>query len=218
MSDGDSETQSDRETHETDDTQDVPPLAASVKTLQEAVQLSIAAGFSKKSLFIFSRALRAFEITNKRRLSADEVKGAFSLWWQTARPSLPPDADFDEFRFVFMDTFGKTKVALGANPMDEAIRRADSMPPPPQATRYPSRGLKRLVSTCVHLGTLAGDSTFFLSVRDAARILRTKDRNKASAMLAGLVQDGVLILIEKGKSGGKRASRFRISRPAPGAS
>lgn len=211
MSNGDLEKQRDRETHDVQDTQDVPPLAASVGTLQEAVQLSLADGFSKKSLFIFSRALRAFEVTNKRRLPPDEVESAFSLWWHTAKHLLPSEADFDEFRFLFMDTFSKTKVALGANPLDEAIRRADSMTLPPQASLYESPKLKRLVAVCCHLGQMAGNGTFFLGVRDAARILRTKDRNGASAMLAGLVRDGVLILIEKGKSGGKRASRFRIA-------
>jgi hypothetical protein len=216
MSNGDTEKQSYRDTDGTQETQDVPPLAASVKTLPEAVQLSLKTGLTKNSLFLFSRALRAFETTNQRRLPPKEVEVAFSLWWSTAKPLLPPDADFDEWRFVFLDTFEKTKVALGANPLDEAIRRADSNPPPPQAARYTSPGIKRLISVCYHLGSLAGDGTFFLSVRDSAQIFGTKSLPEASAMLVGLVWDGVLDIVTPGKPGGKKATRFRFNFAASG--
>jgi hypothetical protein len=176
-------------------------------TLPEAVQLSLKAGLNKNSLFNFSHALRAFEITSNRRLPPKEVEVAFSLWWSTAKPA----TDFDEWRFVFLNTFKKTRVALGANPLNEAIRRADSKPPPPQAARYPSPRLKRLLSACYHLGSLAGDGTFFLGVRDAARIFGAKSRSEASAMLAGLVRDGVLVVVTPGKPGGKKATRFGVS-------
>ena len=51
------------DTDETQETEDVPPLAACVKTLPETVQLSLIAGLDDKCLFNFARALKAFEIT-----------------------------------------------------------------------------------------------------------------------------------------------------------
>jgi len=48
----------------------------------------------------------------------------------------------------------------------EAIRRADSNPMPPQAKRYSSPKLKRLVAVCCQLQLLQGNSPFFLGVRD----------------------------------------------------
>jgi hypothetical protein len=192
----------------THETEVFRPLAVSIKTLPEAVQLSLEGGLNEKCLFVFARALRAFEITTNRRLSAQDAAAAFALWWNTAKPLLPPDADFDEWRFVFEDTFAKTKVALGANPLDEAIRRADSEPHPPPAGRYASTKLKRLVAVCYHLQQLQGDSPFFLGVRDTAKIMATTNLLKASATLAGFVRDGLLVEVEKGTT--HRATRYRL--------
>jgi hypothetical protein len=116
----DTEKPSDGDADDTQETEEVPPLAACVKTLPEAVQLSLDAGLTEKSLFIFARALKAFEITNNRRLPPLELQAAFVQWWNASKAILPPDADFDEWRFDFEDTFAKTHAALGANPLRES--------------------------------------------------------------------------------------------------
>ena len=216
MRNGDTERQRDGDSDETQDTEDIPPLAASVKTLQEAVQLSLKDGLSENSLFIFSRALKAFEITTKIKLPPAELDSAFSLWWNTAQPALSADADFDEWRLDFLATFAKTRAPLGSNSLAEAIRRADANPPPPQATRYGNLEIRRLVAACYHLQVLQGSSPFILSVRDAARILRMKnfDRanlDRANNVLHGLITDGVLMLVQKGQRAGRRAARFRFN-------
>jgi hypothetical protein len=182
-----------------------------VKTLQEAVQLSLKDDLDEGCLFIFARALKAFEITSNRRLTPAELQSAFALWWSTAKPLLPSDADFDEYRFDFEDTYAKTNAPLGSNSLQEAICRADAGPLPLQAERYVSPKLKRLVAVCYHLQLLQGNSPFFLGVRDAARIAGTKNLYQANAMLSGLVRDGVLIEAEKGTR--KRATRFRFNLP-----
>ena len=211
MSNRETEKQRHGDSEETEETEEVPPLAASVKTLQEAVQLSLKDGLNKNCLFIFARAIKAFEITHDRRLPPAELQSAFSLWWSTANPLLPADADFDEWRFDFEDTFAKTHAALGANSLEEAIRRADTSPLPPQSARYSSPKIKRLVAVCYHLQLLQGNSPFFLGVRAAAKIGGAKGLPQASAWLAGLVRDGVLIEVEKGTR--KRATRFRFNLP-----
>jgi hypothetical protein len=63
-----------RETHETDVSDELPPLAARVTTLQEAVKLSLREGFSEHSVFTFARALKAFEVT-RRAILIDRDKG-----------------------------------------------------------------------------------------------------------------------------------------------
>ena len=213
---GDTEIKRHRDSDGTQVTEEVPPLAACVKTLPEAVQLSLQAGINDTCLFIFARALKAFEITTNRRLRPIEVSGAFAIWWNVAKPQLPPDADFDEWRFDFEATFAKTQAALGANSLQEAIRRTEAGPPPPQAQRYSSPKLRRLVAACYQLQLLQGTSPFFLGVRDAARILGTDNLSQANAMLLGLVRDGILILVEKGTR--KRATRFRFHLPETSAS
>ena len=172
------------DTDGTKEKEDVPPLATSVKTLQEAVQLSLKDGLTENCLFTFARALKAFEITHDCRLPPDELESAFSLWWSAATPLLPPDANFDEWRFDFLETFAKTHAALGANSLEEAVRRAAAGPPPPQAARYASLKIKHLVAVCYHLQLLQGNSPFFLSVRDAAKIAGANGLPQASAWLS----------------------------------
>jgi hypothetical protein len=182
-----------------------------VGTLQDAVQLSIQGGFTIDSLFIFARALKAFEIIHSRRLQPADLQSAFSQWWNAAKALLPEDADFDEYRLIFEDTFAKTKSPLGSNSLEEAIRRADAGPLPPQAERYTSLKIKRLVAVCFQLQLIQGTSPFFISVRDAMKIARASGTTQASAWLNGLVRDGVLVEVEKGTR--KRATRFRFNIP-----
>ncbi|HEU5125103.1 MAG TPA: hypothetical protein VFW05_13695 [Verrucomicrobiae bacterium] len=208
---GDIEKLSNGDSDVTEVTEDVPPLAASVKTLQEAVQLSLKHGLTKDCLFKFSRAIKAFEITHDRRLPPPELQAAFAQWWNAAKPSLPPDAEFDEWRFDFEDTFAKTHAPLGANSLEEAIRRANANPESPHIERYASPKIKRLVCVCYHLQLLQGNSPFFLGVRDAAKIGDATGLTQASAWLAGLVRDGILSVVEKGTR--KRATRFRFNLP-----
>jgi hypothetical protein len=192
----------------------VLPLAACVPTLPKAVEISLANGWTADCLFIFSRALLAFEVTAGINLTAHDLKGAFALWWNSAKAFLPADADYDEYRFTFEDGFAKVRAPWGSNPLAEAIRRADSSSIVPYADRYTSPRIKRVLGVCFHLQALAHDSPFFLSVRDVARIAGIKDLAAASTLPAGLVRDGVLVEVEKGIPGGRRATRYRFKHPS----
>lgn len=199
-------------TDDTQDTDEVPSLAACVKTLQEAAQRSLQGGLRSDCLFVFSRALKAFEVTTGCKLPSAELGNAFSVWWSLAKSLLPSDADFDEYRFDFELTFAKTLAPLGSNSLEIAIHKADSEPPPPQAARYSSPKIKRLVAVCYQLQLLQARSPFFLSVRDAARITDTPSQLlKVSGYLTGLCSDGVLTPVEQGTR--KRAARYRFNLP-----
>jgi hypothetical protein len=208
---GETEIKSLRGGEDTEATDDVPRLAASVSTLQEAVELSLKPTLDDNSLFIFARALKAFEITTNRRLTPADMDRAFSLWWSIAEPQLPQDADFDEYRLDFLDKFDAAKAALGSNSLEEAVRRVDAGQIPARAERFGGLKIKRLVAVCYHLQVLQGTSPFFLSTRDAAKITGAKSHWLAAAWLSGLVRDGVLIEVKKGTRGS--ATRFRFNAP-----
>jgi hypothetical protein len=180
--------------------------------LQEAVQLALKLGVGENCMFNLARAIKAFETTVKRNLPENELPIAFELWWTAAKPLISASVYRDEYWFVFTDAYAKVRSPLGANPLEEAIRRADSTPAPPEAERYASPNIKRLVAVCFHLQELAGDAPFFLAVRDAARICRVRKPEIASAYLAGLVGDDILSVVAKGKQGGTKATRFRYHR------
>jgi hypothetical protein len=189
-------------------------LATPVWTLPEAVKLSMTGVAGDDMLFRFARAMKAFETTTEVRQNEPELENAIADWYRTAQQKgkVPPDTDFDECRMLFLHAWEHVRAPLGANPLEEAIKRADRLPPPPEANRYQKAGLKRLVSVCHQLQLLAGEAPFFLSVRDAASILGTTKLETVSAFLAGLVRDGVLREVEKGKLEGRRASRFKYVR------
>lgn len=204
-----------RDTDGTQVTDDMPPLAARIRTVSEAVSISLKEGINEHCLFTFARALKAFEITTRTKLPPNELACVFSSWWNTAKPQLPADADFDEWRFDFEYAYAHVRSPLGANHLKEAIRRADSEPVPTLARRYTSPKITRLVAVCYHLQILTGEGAFFLGVRDTARILGAKHLKRASTVLAGLVRDGVLIEITKGTPGGRKATRFRFAANVP---
>lgn len=192
-----------------------PPVAIHVTTVLEAVQLSLKDGLTENCLFAFARALLAFEATTGIKLRPPDTNSAFTLWWSMAKSLLPADADFEIWRYVFVDARAKARCPLGANVLAEAIHRADTEPLPPQeAERCTSPTIRRLLAVCYYLQILAGDNPFFISVRDAAKITGIK-KDTAAAILNGLVQDGFLRLVEKGKSGGVRATRFRYNFVSP---
>ena len=211
-----------RDPDDTEGTQELPPLAACVNTLPVAVQLATsqeALAGGADPVFVFARALKAFEVTTGQKLSRPDLDGAFSLWWATAEKILAGGSNRDECRLLLLGGFKKVRAPLGSNPLAEAIRRAAAGPAPAEAARYSSSApLQRLVAVCFHLQHLDGDAPFFLSARDAASILgRAGNAHHGLAMLNGLVDDGLLILACKGTPGGRRASRYRftsLARPA----
>ena len=208
-----SEKMRDRETKETEDMEEISPLATRVRTLKEAVQLSLESEHLSDPVFTFARAIRAFEITCDRRLPEAELNAAFNLWWTAARSSLPDSTDYDECRLLFRDAYARARIPLGSNPLEEAIKLADSTEPPPEAMVYSNPKLRRLVSVCHYLQKSQGEAPFFLSVRDAARIMGITNLHHANAMLTGLIRDKVLTEVAKGTK--QRARRFRFNLISP---
>ena len=159
--------------------------------------------------------MKAFELTIGTRLSLEERKSAFNVWWGLAKPTLPEDTDFDECLLLFLDAYDKARTPLGSNVLETAVKRLKETPPPPEANRFSSAKIKRLVHFCHELQTIAGGNPFFLGARDAARVIGCTPV-VACKYLNGLVREGILELVVKGTAAGRRASRFRYAGPGHG--
>src|SRR5689334_7107140 len=109
---GDSEDRSNGDIHGTDGTDELPPLATKVSSLQEAVDIAVREEVPDKSQFILARALKAFEFTTGYKLKPGERDSALGLWWGRMQPHLPPDADFDECRLDFEALFTQIRSPL----------------------------------------------------------------------------------------------------------
>jgi hypothetical protein len=202
--------------HDTDDSQDIPAVATTVRTIEEAVQISLKYASTTDSLFVFARALKAFEVTTKGKLSRAELPAVFVTWWNRAKPLLPPDADFDEWKLNFLATFAETRAPLGSNLLHEAIRRAKASPPPHQALSYENPQIRHLIAVCYQLQKLRVDSPIILSVRNAAEILglnpaHRPDLDRANKVLKGLEQAGILTLVKEGDRAKRLARRYQFN-------
>lgn len=206
------ETHSNGEMNETDDT-DESSSGKCILTFQDAAKLALRKEFTDTPdlIFVAARALKRFEQDSKQRIRREGIGSFFSLWWNLARERglLPKDADFEKFRILFMNALTKAKTPLGQNVLEVAIETAKKASPPPETTRYSdSPQLYLLTRVCCRLQAMQGSDTFFLSVRDAARIMNESSPRIGQAYLNGLVEDGFMNLVKKGTIG--KASRYRI--------
>lgn len=185
------------------------PLRAD--TLQATVLMALAYRKSSKEddCFVFARAIRAFEVRHNRRLPEDELVSAFAEWWRTIKTQLPPDTDFEETWLLFRAAYDKVKQPMGANVLAQAQTLMANTKTP---THYTNTKLQKLAHLCWAMQECVGEIPFFLSARTTAQLIECKSPETASAFLAALVRDRVLVLVERGV--GHRASRYRYNAKA----
>ena len=209
-----SEVQSLRETEDqsygaTDvtDGSDGSASASRVATLQEAVELALKQPVDKHCMFRFARALKAFEITVDCRLKPEEFEGALRIWWLKASKSLPEGATFDEYLWCLKKDYLDAKTPLGANTLLEALNAA----PPMSYSPKPSDRMKRLKWVLKYLQDSAEDDSFFISFRGAAKVIQSPNVSLAQSMIGALLFDGEMEITKRGKQGGKRAHRYKLT-------
>lgn len=170
-----------------------------VTTLQEAVMKALSLGIDKKCMWNFARALKGFQ---KATGAAPELGSALSLWWATAK--LPKTEVFEEYLWDLARCFKVAKVPLGASALEIAENSLEPLPP----SSTPSQRLERLKALCSALQDHAGSQSFFLSLRDAARITATKTPYMAQNMIAFLIHQGCLKCVKLGGPSTQRASEY----------
>lgn len=199
-----------RDTHDTEDTQEVPPPGPSVKTIQEAALAAIVDTSVGDPVFKLCRALKGFEKSTGTKLGQSDLSCAFSYWWNFpgSRADLDDNLTYEENLLLFHEAFKVARTALGENVIETAVRNINYKKLPPEANKYSSPRLKRLVHLCFELQMLNGKDPFFLGSRDAGKVISCAHIH-AAGFLKGLVNDGILILVSVGHRG--RASRYRFN-------
>lgn len=198
-----------RELKDTHDTHDSASESC-VETIQQAVDISLVAGINETCLFVFGRALRAFEVKTNCRLDEASQGSAFALWWATAKLLLPDGEEYAVWESEFLEAFRKVRVPFGMNAIGQAIRDSENLPWPEVCNRY-AKPIGRVVAVCYHLQRVSVESSFFLSVRDTQRIGGFRTVFTANAILQTLIRDGVLEEVEKGALKGRKASRYKLT-------
>lgn len=220
-----------RDTHDTHETQTVP-LLVRIETVPQAIehsltvsvrlgkdsdcaQMEFGVGFQQR-IFEFCRALKAFEQTCGVKITKKELPAHFGAWYAAAslRSLWPAGVDFHEAQFDFLTTFEKTRTALGVNPLEEAIRRAEKFTPS-GASKFEGR-IRKLASVCYHLQQMTGKAPFFLGARGAAQAAGIVNLDYAWKMLTGLAHPSVDLIelvqmgnFSKHKGEDGKATRWR---------
>lgn len=200
-----SEPSSLRALHAPDALEDSDSLAR-VTSLESAARLAQLKGFGENSMWEFARWLKAFERDTKAKV---ELDNALSVWWHSAaaRRELV-QADFDEYLADLVDCFSRVKAPAGSNPLENAIKSAPAL----CATPSFSERLTRLIAVCEYLQDFAGKEPFYLSMRDAGRVLGTADPYAAKKAIALLVARKTLAVVDKGGPKTQKATRYRFVR------
>lgn len=137
----------------------------------------------------------------------DELRGIVRAWHDLALPAIQT-TDFAASLGEFRHAYEQVKYPHGAT-MDAIIASIDTTAPLPAGIDRLGYGeaANQLVRVCAALQAHFGSDPFFLSAREAEKLVGTPYRD-ANRMMQAFVQDGVLEVVKKGA--GMKASRYRF--------
>lgn len=215
--------QRDRETEDTDDSEEVVRVGGCViKSLKRASTcytipsiveecLPCEANRNHWLLHKLNRGIRALELQEGVTYGQDKRTPIFDLWYQAALKTGFLRESRTEYLFEFMKSTN-VKTPLGADGISAAFERAKTEQQPKEAAQFADApAIQLLVALCYQAQIIAGSEPFFLSARKAASLLGASPRSCAT-WLAGLCTVGVLELVTKGgqtKETVRMASRFK---------
>ncbi|MFD2379320.1 hypothetical protein ACFSTJ_20090 [Ottowia pentelensis] len=162
-------------------------------------------GNRNKRLFDLARHVKA----NRPEATKDELRAIAMQWHELALPTIGTKA-FAETWGDFSRAWENVKYPEGAL-LAKILDNLDGDPIPPMPSGY-GETEERLIRVCIRLQQYAGNAPFFLSARKAGDLIGLHFTN-ASAMLCGLVADGVLELVERGKRPKASSYRFKWGQP-----
>jgi len=180
------------------------------RILTETLPSSI--GRRHRALFELARAFKA--VPELASSPVDTFEPLVRRWHARGRAAgVIGTVDAEESWLDFLHAWPLVKFPRGKEPIMAILQQARDEPLPRAADKYTSPSLKLLVGVCRQLQRSAGDGPFYLSCRTAAKLVGLGDDHvKAWKWLFLLLHDGVIVEVEKGSIGKKRASCYRYLR------
>lgn len=163
-------------------------------------------GSRRKQLFKLACLIRVD--SELKDVPIHELKTLVRQWHELALPNIRSKL-FDETWADFVEAYGNVDPARCGDAAAMAMKRADANDLPPEALRYVTPLIQRLVALCAELGRGSPDGEFFLSCRKAASVLGTSDYKSVARWLQMLVADRLLVELVKGGPHTNKASRYR---------
>jgi hypothetical protein len=166
-------------------------------------------GKRHQQVFRLARGLRG--IVGPSDLDPAELRPIVREWHRRALPHITTK-HFEESWIDFLRGWPRVKAPLGVSYMADVLERAKRADPVSEAGEYEAERLQLLACLCRELQHDAGDGPFYLSNREAARLLDVPTMT-ANRWLFLLVADGVLSVVAKGGTpdAPRRATRYRFN-------
>lgn len=153
-------------------------------------------------LFQLAREICGLEERLHRRLSCEAILTVGKQWQTANKDHLLPDHDYNA---ELIDKLSLVRNPAGAV-LAEVLACAKDSPDIPQTVSF-RENLQLLAKLCRELQRRAGDHTFFLAGRSAARLLGEPHTTVASWLRGFCGRLGLLKLVSRGVTG--RASEYR---------
>jgi hypothetical protein len=164
--------------------------------------------------FKLLRDLKAVEKEIRRKLQIAELVIAFDEWHRLSLPFLDPAKTREHYEAKFLSEYPKVRFATGEGRLATALENVAKLPPD-QLPIIPAKpnapdSWRRLAALHCELARLTVDG-YFLSYRDAARVLDGLSHQEAYEITGALTTLGVITFVGKGQPGMKsrQASEFR---------
>lgn len=199
------------QSHDTDRTEvDLFDLCLSVLSVSCAplIQATLPHAFRNRRHRLFELARRIRVDPQLRDVPIHELRPLVAEWHRRALPFIRTKP-FDETWADFVEGFSNVDLARCGDAAAMAMAAADAKELPPEALRYVTPLIQRLVALCAELGRCSAEgATFFLSCRKAAAVLETSDYKSVARWLQMLVADRLLVELVKGGPHNNKATRY----------
>jgi hypothetical protein len=164
--------------------------------------------------FKLLRDLKAVEKEIGRKLQIAELAIAFDEWHRLSLPFLDPAKTREHYEAKFLSEYAKVRFATGEGTLATALENVAKLPPD-QLPIIPAKpnapdSWRRLVALHCELARFTVDG-YFLSYRDAAKVLDGLSHQEAYEITGALATLVVITFVGKGQPGvnSRKAAEFR---------
>lgn len=182
------------------------PSTPSLETILEKSDLGLDHSINR-SLFTLARGIYGLRLERCAEFHIDEIRNIFHLWREKNDRYI--DEDSDDLFFELLEKCNRAKVPLGHDAVEAAMGIAIEHTFPPEAENFQDEKIKLLVALCYQLQLASEAEPFFLSCRKVQALMGMGSAKHAARCLRGLVNCGVLEIVEQGGPHTNKATRYR---------
>lgn len=177
-------------------------------SLEQIIASTLPTGPGQRNycLFKLARGLRGHEDFKDADWPA--LRAVVQDWHRRALPMIHTK-DYVETEADFLRAWPRVRSPMGTDYLPMIRERAMMAQPLELAQAWGLGGSGFLIQLCYELQKDAGAGPFFLSTRDAGRLLHIPHRT-ASRLLTALTHHNILEVVTKGAAGTRRATTFRF--------